>query len=317
MWAYIFFFHGQTRSCTQECDEIKANHEEQLPERFIILWESLSSDGCLMTEITWNYAGQQRTHENRPKVAWRLLWHPTVFTSPICIADSLHSMVVSHLLATLNKQTASAGVTSSLTQPVSCCTYFWLETGGFNYLPAMIPKFFSWSVCWMTAPFHTYSPAQSQLLFQLSVLNGICHLNYPNSLESSPAVPHYKPKSCDVLGTLLLSKPRATEETRSRIGYGSTALPPVSLLSCFFGCLTSNTLFQPIAINRQNKDTKNDPGKGGGHFVSVCSPDKLVMTSPTALEGVLSFTRDLRISFPHVSVTGSTLGEETARSELS
>lgn len=49
---YFFFYYGQTRSCTQECDEIKADHE-QLPERFIILGNSLSSsDGCLMTEIT-------------------------------------------------------------------------------------------------------------------------------------------------------------------------------------------------------------------------------------------------------------------------
>lgn len=51
--------------------------------------------------------------------------------------------------------------------------------------------------------------------------------------------------------------------------------------------------------------------------MSVSSPHELVLTSPMVLEGMLSFTRDLGTSFPHVSGTGSTLGEETARSELS
>lgn len=128
MWAYIFFY-GQTRSCTQECDEIKADHEEQLPERFIILWNSPSrSDGCLMTEITRNYAGQKRNHENRPKVAWRLLRYPTLFAFLTCITDSLNFMVVFHVLATLNKQTASVLLLESiplLIQPICCFTFFY------------------------------------------------------------------------------------------------------------------------------------------------------------------------------------------------
>lgn len=240
--GHIYFFYGQTRSCTQECDEIKADREEQLPERFIIPWNSLSrSDGCLMTQITWNYAGQNRNHENRPKVAWRLLRYPTAFASLTCITDCLNFVVVSHVLATLNKQTASALLlesTSSLIRPICCFTFFFTaavhQTGGFNYLSIMIPELFSRSAYWTTVPFSTYSLARSQLSFQLSTLNGICHLNYPHSLESGPAVPHYKRESCDVLGTLLLSKPTATEETQSRIGYGSTVLPPVSLLFFFF-----------------------------------------------------------------------------------
>lgn len=36
----------------------------------------------------------------------------------------------------------------------------------------------------------------------------------------------------------------------------------------FFGSLASNAvIFQTISINRQNKDTKNDPENGEGHFV--------------------------------------------------
>lgn len=46
------FFYSQTRSSTQECEGIEADHEEQLPERFIILWNSLTSDTYLMTKIT-------------------------------------------------------------------------------------------------------------------------------------------------------------------------------------------------------------------------------------------------------------------------
>lgn len=49
---YLYIYYSQTRSFTQECDGIKADHEEQLPERFIILWKSLRSDTYLMTKIT-------------------------------------------------------------------------------------------------------------------------------------------------------------------------------------------------------------------------------------------------------------------------
>lgn len=70
----------------------------------------------------------------------------------------------------------------------------------------------------------------------------------------------------------------------------------------FFGSLASNAvIFQTISINRQNKDTKNDPETGEGHFVSVYSLNKLVTAGPTTPKGVISFTGDLRTSFAHTS----------------
>lgn len=104
------------------------------------------------------------------------------------------------------------------------------------------------------------------------------------------------------------------ESQRIRLNRFASSFPIISFL---FGSLASNTVFQTLSINRQNKDTKNDPVRRGRSLASVSSPHELVLTSPMVLEGMLSFTRDLGTSFPHISGTGSTLGEETARSELS
>lgn len=161
----------------------------------------------------------------------------------------------------------------------------------------MIPKFFSWAACWMIVPFSTCSQAQFQFIFQLSILNGICHLNYPNSLGSSPAVPHYKPKSCNVLGTPLLSQP----PRRRRVASDTAQLLCLQLpyylfsfwMSCFQHCL-------PNPLYKQT-DTKNDAVRRGRPLVSVSSPHELVLASPRAPEGALSFKRDLGTSF-HTSV---------------
>lgn len=51
--------------------------------------------------------------------------------------------------------------------------------------------------------------------------------------------------------------------------------------------------------------------------MSVCSPHELVLTSPTVLESCCYLSQEIWEPPSHVSGTGSTLGEETARSELS
>lgn len=70
----------------------------------------------------------ERNHENRPKVAWRPPRYPTIFACLTCITDSLNFVLVSHVLAIVNKQTASALLlesTSSLIQPVCRFTFFY------------------------------------------------------------------------------------------------------------------------------------------------------------------------------------------------
>lgn len=151
----------------------------------------------------------------------------------------------------------------------------------------------------MTVPFSTCSRAQFQFIFQLSILNSICHPNYPNSLGSSPAVPHYKPKSCSVLGTSLCHSHRGDAESHQiQLNCFASNFPIISFL---FRCLASSTVFQTLSMNRQNTDTKNDPVRRGRPLVRVSSPHELVLTSPMAPEGALSFTTDLGSSF-HTSV---------------
>lgn len=127
----------------------------------------------------------------------------------------------------------------------------------------MIPKFLSWAVCWMPVPFSTYSRAPFQFISQLSILNGICHLNYPNSLGSSPAVPHYEPKSCRVLGTPLLSHPPGDAESHQ---IQLNCLPPTSLLPLFFLHVLLPTLSsKPFLWTDRIKPLKMTLWGEGGH----------------------------------------------------
>lgn len=104
----IYIFYSQTRSFTLECDGIKADHEEQLPERFIILWNSLRSDLYLMTKIIWNNAGSKetmRTSLEVPQILQRYQQQPPLPGT----TDFPDVLVVSHVPAILNEESALSG----------------------------------------------------------------------------------------------------------------------------------------------------------------------------------------------------------------
>lgn len=94
-------------------------------------------------------------------MAWRLLRYPTISASLICITDSLQFTVVSHVLATLNKQTAPVVLlefTSSLIHPIDCFTFFYWSCNP------------NW---WFQLFVHNYF----QILFLISLLDG-CSISH-------------------------------------------------------------------------------------------------------------------------------------------
>lgn len=186
-----------------------------------------------------------------------------------CITDSLNFVLVSHVLAIVNKQTASALLlesTSSLIQPVcrftffywSCTPNWWFQLFVHNdhrilflisllddcsishILPSSIPIYFP--VIYI----------ERHLSPQLSKLFGIwpccCSLQAPILRCSGHPAP-------------IKAKSHRGDTESHRIWLNCFA-SSFSINFCFFGSLASNAVFQTISINRQNKDTKNDPGRG-------------------------------------------------------